>query len=480
VFRRVLEAHIPVGHILAHLYFSELLNALVPEFADLTCAPQFDLYHKYTIDAHSLLTVAELDRLMGGHTPRRLEPFRVLLESVVDLAPLRFALLLHDSGKPHGRDHARVGAEIAIRAAERLGFGSEAVDDIGFLVRHHLLLSKATQQRDIQAPELVKTISGIVGTRRRLNRLFLVTFADMRCVSEGVWTGWKEEQLWSLYRNVVAYLEERTRDQTDFRRQLALYHPGQTAPLSRDAVEQHVQAMQWPDYDRVPFRRILRHAELALAHDRGSVEVRIRALSEASRLSVVCEDRSGLFPQVVGALTGAGTDIVQGACYTRRDGLVIDEFEVLDTLTGRPLDPEREARTVETVRHVLEGRVEVRDLLARKRRTFPDKPPSPRAVTHVTVDNRTSQHCSVLDIQAPSRTGLLFDLGTVLEHHGLDIRFVKIGTNAGQAVDTFYVLERSGGKLTDADAEALVAALHETLTRHPPDSGAAPGPPTTG
>lgn len=460
MFRGILAAHQPVGHILTQMHFCGLLGRLLPEFEALTCAAQFDLLHQYTIDAHSLLVVSEFDSFCGGHGDRDTEPFHIVFDSLVRFDLLRLAALLHDCGKALPGEHAETGAPVAAAAALRLGFSAADAAEVEFLVRQHLLLAGACQHRDIDDATLVESLAGVIGTRARLGMLLLLTYADMRCVRSGTWTGWKAEQLWTLYRRLAAHLEETDAGQTDFWQELALYQPDADAPVPRPILEAHVERMAWPEYTRqVSFRRLLQHAEFALRHRPGQVQVVVTQAAHATRLMVVADDSRGFFPRLAGTLTGSGLRIVQGWCFTRRDGIVIDEVDVLDAASGEPIAEAAVPKIVDALQRVLTGQARAEDILARRRRTFPEPTEHPMVTCSVRVDQRSSSYYSIVDVRAGDRVGLLYSLGRVLERHGLDIRFVKISTSGPQVADTFYVVTEQGEKLDEAAVRALAADL---------------------
>jgi len=456
VLRHILGLHRPVGRTIVCLHFTGLLERLVPEFGALNCLPEFGAYHRYTVDAHSILTTAEFDALTGGNTPRELERYRLLIAGR-PIEELRFAALLHDAGKALGPNHAEHGARLVTEAGARLGFSPQSRREMAFLVRHHLLLSHATQFRDIDAPELAQRIAETVGERSRLTGLMLLTFADMRCAGRGAWSGWKEEQLWSLFQRVMEQVEPGQAPQRAFRQQLALYRAPAEGGVTAAQIEEHVQSVDWLPYrDQTPFRLIREHARLALDHRRGSIGITVVPERHTARITVVCDDSPGLFSKLAGGLTSAGLTILAGTCCTRRDGIAIDEFTVQDSRSGGPPNPDQVARARAAVQAVLRRQQKVESLLAHRRRTFPDAPVHPGAVLKVAADAGASQHCTVIEVRAPDRTGLLFELGRVMEKDGLNIRFVKIATVGGQAMDTFYVVDAQGRKLLPKEQARVV------------------------
>lgn len=462
-FRRLLSAHQPVGPIIVNMHACDVLGLLLPEFGALTCAAEFSHTHQYTIDAHSLLALCEVETLLGHAAPRAAEPYRVLCEAITDLTSLRLAALLHDCGKVLPGRHSDTGAGLAEAAAKRLGCSPDVVSEVEFLVRQHLLLSHACQQRDTEDATLVTAVAAQIRTRRRLALLVLLTYADMRTVRDGLWTGWKDEQLLGLCRRVAAALEEADHGQTDFTRALALYQAEREAPVSAQVVVAHVAQMAWADYvEHVPFRRIVEHAAAALQYRAGHADLSREARTHTTRVRVVAADARGFFTTLTGALTGAGLRVVQGWCFTRRDGIVIDEVEVEDALSGGPLPDVAWPVVREQLRQALAGEVDVQALVVRQRRTFPVRR-SPRTNVSVRVDNDSSAHHSIVDIRAGDRAGLLFELGGVFESQGVDIRFVKISTHGGQAQDSFSVVDARGDKLSPTATRLLVAALERVL-----------------
>jgi len=465
-FRQILGQHRPVGAVLAGMYSTGLLRRLLPEYDAVEWLPVFGPWHRFTVDAHSVLTAAAFDDILGGRTPRNLEPYRVLLFTGCRLDVLRFAALMHDVGKGMEGDHSVTGAAAARSRAALLGFPPDAAESAARLVREHLLLSSASIRRDVEAPETLQELLPRISDRRFLTELFLLTWADMRSVGTGLLTGWKESQLWQLFQRLSDALHPAATtgtNRSDFPRRLSLYRPRIGDPATADAVRRHVEQVDWPPYrDRTTFETILHHTRLAETHRRDGHEIAVEDLGpHAAAVTVVCDDAPGLFSLLAGAFTGCGLSILAGACYTRRDGIAIDEFTVQDARTGSSPKREQLDELERSLPLVLGGTAAVDDMVRRWKRRFPTLKRPPAVLPEIAVDHASSRYATIVTVRTADHAGLLYDLGRTMEQLGLDIRYVRISTHAGIAEDAFYVVERTGGKIAPHRHSLLIQRLEQ-------------------
>ena len=463
----ILSGHQRVAETLESMHRVGVLGALIPEFGNLYARVLHDLYHVYTVDRHCLAAVRELERLCGGEYK---ETAAVLTEVAreMDRLPLIFlALLLHDIGKGHGHDHDERGALLTTEVAGRLGLDSEQIDLVVFLVRHHLLMSQASQKRDLEDEHMVAEFARTVGSIDRLKALYLLTFADMRAVAPKVYNNWRNLLLSDLYIKALKVLERGDREAMHPARRLELVKTALRAQLeasgaSAESIERFLNRMPDRYFLTAPECDLAFHFDLMRRLGDESLACHHRHFPdrEFSEFIVLTHDQRGLFSKIAGVLTANSLNILSARITTTNDGLVLDVFRVSHQ-RGMALEEDRWERVANDLRAVLSGSQSVEELVVRTNRSgMPTKKFIQRVPTQVTIDNRTSEQFTVIDVFTQDRLGLLFEITHTLFELGLRIHLARISTNADQALDVFYVSDVNGEKITDL---ARLRQLRETL-----------------
>ncbi|HYL58358.1 MAG TPA: [protein-PII] uridylyltransferase [Candidatus Acidoferrales bacterium] len=481
---KILSGRQRVADTLEAMHLSGVLGAIIPEFGNLYARVLHDLYHIYTVDRHSLVAVRELERLRTGEfkdpTPLLTEVAREL-----DCLPLVFlALLLHDIGKGHGHDHHERGASLTAEVSQRLGLDSEEVDLVVFLVRNHLMMSQVAQKGDLDDQTTVEEFARAVGSIDRLKALYLLTYADMRAVAPKVYNNWRDMLLSDLYMRALKVLEQGDREAVDPARRLATVKSAVRETLiAATAPEADVSAFldEMPDryFFTVPEADIPLHFELMRALEDRPLVCRIRHFPELeySEFTVVTRDRPGLFSMIAGALTANNLNILSARITTRANGVAMDVFRVSHEMgaASMALEEDRWLRVERDLESVITGEQEIAALVAAAHHVqSAGRKFTRRVPTEVTVDNRTSEQFTVIDVFTQDRVGLLFAITHTLFKLGLLIHLARISTNADQALDVFYVSDRAGRKITDLDRmRELRAALLEQAEQNPADGVAA-------
>ena len=436
------------------------LGRYLPEWGALTCLVQYDVYHKFTVDQHSLLAVEHLEALAPGQSAES-EGIAHVVNEVERPDLLVLGMLLHDIGKCKGHDHAAKGVPLIQELTARLRLAPEDADKVIFLVTHHLTMSHTAQRRDIDDPKTIEALAEVCGTPERLRMLYLLTFADMRAVGPGVMTGWQAQMLGELFsrtrvRLTGGHIEAPSRDAVTARVWEVMHREG-----SRRAVAAHLAMLSDRYLSTTSPQRIACHVRLVerLEEDVMATELFHHPDLDSSELVIATRDVPGLFSLIAGALAAHGINILSAQIHTRADGLAIDTFQVNDP-AGEPVTEEaRWRRTLDALRKVLSGDESVDALLARRRAARPVSetvagPPK------ISVDNHLSDSHTVVEVKCPDRQGLLYAITRTLSALSLDIGSARIATEIDQAYDTFYVTDRQGRRVEDA---AAIARLREAL-----------------
>ncbi|GAB4368324.1 MAG: [protein-PII] uridylyltransferase [Deltaproteobacteria bacterium] len=467
-FRRFLEILGDPRHLretLSAMHECRFLGRFIPEFASLSFRVQRDIYHVYTVDIHLIRATSVLARIetLGARTKEEAD-FLALYRTIPRKDLLHLAILLHDIGKGRGHGHSRIGAGLVREIGGRLGLSMRQLEDLVFLVEHHLLMAHIAQRRDLHDIELILGFAETVGTVRRLDMLYLLTYADLRAVGPEVWNQWKAMLLAELYAKARNFLEtgslkRMVEEEPRRRRERVAELLGE---FPEDEVRRFLSRFDDRYFLATPDARFPDHYRILREYDGRTPRVRLADFPEsgASEILIACPDQHGLFSKIAGTLSANGFNILNATISTSNDGVALDSFYV-DYL-GRPLrdDPKGERVSADLVA-VLRGDASVERLLAERLPSrFTREKVSRYRPTRVVFDNDASSRYTVVDIFTYDRIGLLYDITRTFSELGIDIVLAKISTKADQVADVFYLKHRDGGKIhRPAELEDLRAAL---------------------
>ena len=408
-----------------------LLGRFLPEWGRIVGQTQFNMYHAYTVDEHTLQAIGLINDIARGKLRVDHPTASEIVHRIDDFEALMLAMLLHDCGKGGDRGQLEDGAIAARRACDRLGLDPRRTALVVWLVRNHLALSDHAQKRDVSDPETVRAFTGLVGDPERLRTLLVLTVADIRAVGPGVWNGWKGQLIRDLYLRTESVFRGERISRED--------------PLD--------------DYPELVTRARARGAVAQVLIDETASPLH-RAIT---RVAVVTADRPGLFSDLVRALAGAGADVVGARVATADDDMALDVFELQDG-AGAPYgqaEPRRLDRLLRTLEAAARGQAV---------RTPPAPAPfsSRRAAFDVRptamIDLEHSPTAAVVEVSGSDRPGLLSDLARVFGEHGFSIRSAHIAGFGERAVDSFYVTDGGGRKpKAGAAIERLRADLEAVL-----------------
>jgi len=472
-----------VARVLRRMHEAEFLGKYIPEFGRLTCLVQHEFFHRYTADEHTLQVIEHLDRIIDATEPPHAN-YKKIFQQLEHPHVLYLALLLHDVGKAANVDHhAEASFEMARKVAQRLRLGVDETAQLLLLVRDHLKLSMLSQRRDIDDQSTIEAAARIVKNEVNLNMLLLLTFADAAGTSIKTWTEWKEALLWELYRRTTQSFAgaERARDILS-RRIEQLY--GEVSAELKDQlpleeIYSHFELMPASYYINTSAAEICRH--LMVIHRFLTRQLEVEVAEDAlvpvvdwqsfpaqsySQVSICTWDRLGLFSKICGSFASAELNILRANIYTRSDHVVLDMFDVSNKNLGAVTDQRSIQAAEGMLERMLTNRedIELHDVLKRLR-TLRGETPKIREVhipTVIDFDNETSKGRTIVEIQTEDRLGLLYAITNTLSELSLDISFAKISTEKGAAIDTFYVQDQLGNKITDPARLGAARAKLET------------------
>ena len=445
-----------------------VLGRFLPEFGHVVGQMQFNMYHSYTVDEHTLRAVGVINDIFAGRLAED-RPLSIGIVALIeDPEALLLSMLLHDTGKGGVGGQEKAGARTARRACERLGLEPQRVELVAWLVEHHLLMSDYAQKRDVADPATVAAFAAIVQNPERLRLLLVLTVADIRAVGPGVWNAWKGQLLRELYLGAEAIFRGGgTSDAVGAarRRKGAIAHDARRALIAAypDA-ESWAIAME--DAYFVAFSPDDQRAHLALsrrAAGGAAAEARILSGRNVAEIVVSASDRRALFADLALAISTLGGNVVGARVFTSAARKALDVFYVQDATQG-PFggdNPRALARLVDLLENAARGNAPGYE--GRRDPAFGRPSPftiSPSAV----IDNEASREATVVETAGRDRPGLLEALARALSDSDLSIQSAHIDSYGERAVDAFYVVTEAGDKLVDpARVDAVRARLIAVL-----------------
>jgi [protein-PII] uridylyltransferase len=452
-----------------------VLAAFLPEFAPIVAMMQFNMYHSYTVDEHTIQVISTLAQIEREELIEALPVASRILKNGVNRKVIYLACLLHDIGKGRKEDHSIVGARIARAIGPRLGLKPAECDTVEWLVRYHLLMSDMAQKRDISDPRTVRDFAKAVKTRERLDLLTVLTVCDIRGVGPGTWNNWKATLLRGLYRATSDALEtglealNRDKLEGEGKRALREALADWPKPDLKTEIDRHY-GPYWQGLDlgsQITFATMLRD----LPDDVIRIDTQQDTDRDATRVCFALSDHPGIFCRLAGALSLVGANVVDARTYTSKDGYATAVFWVQDA-DGNPYEAGRLPRLKGMIEKTLRGEVVAsvalagRDKIKKRERPF-DVP------TTITFDNEGSEIYTIIEVDTRDRPGLLYDLTKTLAASNIYISSAVIATYGAQVVDTFYVKDMFGLKLhTQSRQDALERKLRDAIARVAERAGA--------
>jgi [protein-PII] uridylyltransferase len=486
IFKMILSRKGEVGRILRMMHRVDFLGRYIPEFGQLTCLVQHEFLHRYTADEHTLVCIDKLDALTQTNDAK-LMAYREIFKRMEDPFVLYLALLLHDTGKAVGaRPHSEASALFAQRVATRLQLSSQQRKSLILLVDHHLTLSQMAQQRNVNDPATIVEFADIVRNQKNLDALMLLTLADGQGTSAEAWSDWKESLVWELFDETSRYLADRQSyyEQTTIEREsLRAAVAKNLAPDYADEIDAHFELMPDNYFRASEVPEIVEHLKLLRTFLQNITTLRDHPLAPTlgwkslpdeghSVVSFWTWEREQILAKIAGSFSVVPINILSANFFPRPDNIVLGVFRVCDTKARAVTDPAQFETVEQTLCRALQDEnFDFLPLIERAMRQSPRRlAPVIEFPTRIVVDNKTHPTYTLIEIQAPDRLGLLYDILSCLDRENMLIALSRINTQDGAAIDTFYVMDRSShAKITDSHR---IAAIQRQLQRTILDAGA--------
>ncbi len=436
---------------------ANILGQFIPEFQKIVGLMQFDMYHSYTVDEHTIFTISNLHYLRSG----KFSDFAPLTSSAIlevkSYKSLFVAMLLHDIAKGKKGDHSENGSLIASKICPRLGLNKEETKMVEWLVLHHLLMSKTAFRYELGDPKVIKNFAKQVRSIDKLKSLLALTVADIRGVGPDVWNDWKGALIKELYIKtydllkppqeiskiteplksskelLIRYLNNKGVNDLDIKTYCSKFYNNYWGTFNLPSVVNHYEIF-------TSMKNYSKKLEVYLSND---------SKLKATELLVITPDHHGLFSQISGLVASSGYDIVSAKIITRSDGYALDTF-FLQNKERKPIsDINLRKKLIETITKGLEGNFNIEKALNMKWKEIPARFRAVKSPIRVIIDNKTSDQYTILDIKCKNAPGVLYKITKIITTLGLQINTANVSTYGDRVVDIFYLKNAFGSKVDD-------------------------------
>ncbi|HEX4051529.1 MAG TPA: [protein-PII] uridylyltransferase [Steroidobacteraceae bacterium] len=468
-FLEMLRAPRGVTHELRRMNDYGVLGRYIPAFGRVVGRMQYDLFHAYTVDAHTLFVLSNLRRLAMKEFDHELPLVSAIMQQLPKAEVAYLGALFHDIAKGRGGDHSELGSVDAEAFCLEQGMSRYDARLVAWLVKNHLLLSTSAQKQDIGDPQVINEFARLVGDETHLDYLYVLTCADVRATNPKLWNSWKASLFSEFYERVKRALRrglETPIDQEELLRenQVAARTLLHARGVAGEAIERTWQRLPAAYFLRHSPEEIARHTGVLAEGEAGTDEalVSVEPISERGTTAVIiyAPHRRHGFARATAVLDQLGLNILDASITSVGNGFSLDSYHVLEEDGSAIADVERreeiERALWGSLQRPEEAPLAVSRRAPRQMRVF--KTPTRIAIS---VDERNAR--SVLELTAGDRPGLLCDVGKVLWEERVDLLAAKISTFGERAEDVFYVCDRALRPLDEASAERLQHKLIESL-----------------
>ena len=469
IFMELLRQPRGITHALRRMNDYGVLGAYIPAFAQIVGRMQYDLFHVYTVDEHTLMVLRNLRRLCVLEHREELTFCSDLVQRIPKLELLYLAALFHDIAKGRGGDHSELGAEDAETFCLRHGLSKYDARLVGWLVRHHLVLSVTAQRQDISDPDVVNAFAAKVRDQMHLNYLLLLTVADMRGTNPSLWNSWKQSLLLDLYLSTQRSLRRGLENpidkhdrivevQTEARQEL------QISGLDPDEVQGFWDVLGEDYFLRYWADEIAWHTRAILRQGRDQtplVLARSHTLRGGTEIFIYTEHRDELFAATASTLERLGLNVVDARIITSHTGHTLDAYIVLEEDGTSIQSPGRLQEIVTSIEESLRAPGKRAPLIhrhvPRQLRHFPI-----RADVNFYTDAPNQR--TVMELIAADRPGLLARIANAFLAYGVRLVTAKVATLGERVEDVFFITDSVGLPFQDPEIlSRLAATIREQL-----------------
>ena len=397
---------------------ADVLGALIPDFNNIVAHMQYDMYHSFTADEHTIHAIGMMHKIENDEITTAAPLASDLFPKIHSRRALYAAMFLHDISKGTGGQHSETGAQVARKICPLLGLSPEETETASWLVQEHLAMTMTAFKRDLNDPKTIEDFVAVVQSPERLKLLTILTTADIMAVGPERWNNWKSGLLAELYHKSAEAMSDVKSPLPHLLSKNDNYEKGKTV----------IKIIPHPKQD---------HTEV----------------------TVTTADRKGLFATLSGALAASGASIVAARIFTLSNGMAQDVFQI-QTLKGHVYD--NSAFLNKTIKAALDGKLDLAAEIRDRQKTAAKKSTLFKNLPRVIIDNDASVSNTIIEVNGSDRPGFLYAITSALSQQGLQISAAKITTFGSRAVDVFYVRDSFGLKILHHDK---LKAIENSLKR---------------
>ncbi|MDX1592752.1 MAG: [protein-PII] uridylyltransferase [Gammaproteobacteria bacterium] len=469
LFMEILRQPQGITHELRRMNRYGVLAAYLPAFGAVVGLMQYDLFHVYTVDEHTLRVVRNLRRFAVPEHHHEFPRCSQIIQTLPKIELLYLAGLFHDIAKGRGGDHSKLGASDAEQFCRDHYLGRYDTQLVTWLVDHHLAMSRTAQREDTSDPDVINSFANLVADQVRLDYLYLLTVADIRATNPTLWTSWKETLLAELYTSTKRALRRGLEHPLDAQERIRGVSVMARALLKARQVPDAAVDAIWSGFSEEYFLRhkadeIAWHTQLIASHDapdRPLIAVRQEGSRGGTEIFVYTRDAERLFAQTTSILEQLGLTVADARIISSRTGHTLDSYVVLDD-SGAPIEADYR---LDEIRERLE-----QGLCAPGSEPHPVARRTPRHLQHFPMPTRVdfssdiAGERTVVELIAADRPGLLSRIGQAFARCGARVQNAKIGTFGNRAEDVFYITDEADRPITDPEhLEVLRKTLLDAL-----------------
>ena len=455
LFMEIVRQPRRLGHELQRMHRYGVLEAYLPDFGAVAGLMQFDLFHVYTVDVHTLFVVQNMRRYTNPENKDALPMCARLMAQIPKPEILYIAGLFHDLAKGRGVDHSQVGATIAAEFCQHHGLGRFDTRLVAWLVEHHLRMSTTAQRRDVSDPEVVNEFARLVSNRVRLDYLYLLTVADIRGTNPALWNSWKDALLTELYENALRALRRGVRNPIEKEEWIAEIKGEALAILLPSSLSKEAILSVWQDLGEEYF---LRHGPDEIAwHTQAIVGARTEKLPlvlirpktgrGGTEIFVYGHDQDHLFAAATHALDRLGLTIMDARIISSPKGFTLDTYIVLEAATHKMIQSDARAQEIAAALEAKLGSAEPLSVKTNRR-------PAPelkhfKLPTEVSFSADNANARTLMEVVSTDRPGVLSQIAMAMRFCGVRLQNAKIATFGERVEDIFYITDTENRPIRD-------------------------------
>jgi len=448
---------------------SGVLADYLPLFRKITGQMQYDMFHSYTVDEHTLFLLRNLADFNNDKNKIAFPYCHKIMMNQKNPKLIYLAGLFHDIGKGRGGDHSEIGKEMASKFCKEHFVSETSTKIITWLVANHLIMSLISQKRDTSDPKVICRFADLVENKQKLELLYVLTVADIRATSKSLWNSWKDALLKDLYLNTLIVLEDRKKESSNPNNNKPLWYINRKATKSElivqgyssEEIDQLWELLGNHYFSKRSVKAVVWQTKIVLdANQTKSTLVGIRQSGErnSNEIFIYTKDKSNLFANLTATLNQLGLNIYGAHVFTDKNGYCYDSFFFLDDNDKIIKDIETQDKIINTVKENI-----LADTKQRVSRRMPRQIKHFDVDTKIKISNDEFTQYTRVDITAKNKPGFLASVGRAFVKNEIKLHDAKITTLGERVEDSFLISDKSNKPITDLKTQEKIT---ETLNRY--------------